>query len=91
MKPHLTKPGNNSQANGPRVTLDWKNVPCTQSYTVLIKLGSPTGNKVQKKSKLSDSTLTTKPLVKGQTYAWEVAAVGDAGKTKSDWSSFMVK
>jgi hypothetical protein len=91
VKATLLKPANGKKTKGPQVTLDWNDVPCATSYVVLVKLGSPTGSQVQKKAGLTDSTFTTKKLVKGQTYYWQITAVGDAGKTKSDWWSFQVK
>jgi hypothetical protein len=90
-KPVLVSPGNNTKVKGKTIVLDWNDVPCTQTYTVILKLGSPTGTKVQKKTKLTDSAFTTKALVRGQTYYWQITAVGDAGKSKSAWWSFKVK
>lgn len=90
-KPILPKPKNGKSAKGPRVTLDWNDALCTQTYSVLIKLGSQTGSQVQKIRGLIDSTATTKALSKGQTYYWQVTAMGDAGKAKSDWWKFTVK
>lgn len=90
-KPVGPKPGNGKSVKGPRITLDWNDVSCIQSYTVVIKLGSPMGTLVQKKTKLSDSTFITKALVKGRTYYWQVTAIGDAGNAKSKWWSFTVK
>ncbi len=89
--PVLRAPKNNKRVKGPQVTLKWNPGTCVQTYTVMLKLGSPQGSKVQKKAKLSDALFVTKALVKGQTYYWQVTAVGDAGKTKSDWRSFNVK
>jgi hypothetical protein len=54
-------------------------------------LGSPTGERVQKKGGLKISEFKTKVLVSGQMYAWRVIAINDAGKTKSDWWTFKVK
>lgn len=89
--PTLLKPKNGKQVNGPYITLDWNDVSCVQTYSVMLRLGSPDGSKIQKAKHLTDSTWTTKALVKGQTYYWQVTAVGDAGKAKSDFWSFTVK
>lgn len=89
--PTLLKPKNGNQVKGPDVTLAWSDVPCIQTYSVLIRLGSPTDSKVQKAGKLTAPTFKTKALVTGQTYYWQVTVTADAGKAKSDWWSFTVK
>lgn len=89
--PGLVSPRNTRGAAGPKVKLDWNDVTCIQSYTVIIRLGSATGTKVQKKKHLSNSTFTTRPLTKGQRYYWQVTAIGDQGTAKSEWWSFTVK
>lgn len=90
-KPILLKPRNNKQAKKPQVTLDWNDPNCAYTYTVLIKLGSSSGKKVQKQANLTASTFLTKALTKGQTYAWKVTAVNTAGKANSNWFTFTVK
>jgi hypothetical protein len=90
-KPALHRPGNNRRANGPRVSLDWNDPICAYTYTVTIRLGSPSGTKVQKKGRLTASSFLTRTLASGETYAWRVTAVNSVGKSKSDWSLFKVK
>lgn len=90
-KPVLVKPGNAKQAKGPTISLDWEDTSCAETYKVVIRLSSPSGVRVQSKGKLVTSEFTTKPLTKGQTYAWQVIAINSSGKTKSDWRTFKVK
>lgn len=90
-KPTLLKPGNGKKIKGPQITLDWNDIACIETYSVMIRSGSPSGPKVQKASKLTASTFLTKALVKGQTYYWQVTVIGDAGKAISDWWRFIVK
>lgn len=92
-KPFLRTPGNTKKAKGPHVTLDWDGAVCTQTYKVILRLGSSTGSKVEKKGGLTETTFTTtKALTKGVTYAWVVKACNPPyGCTKSDWSTFTVK
>jgi CSLREA domain-containing protein len=78
-------------AKGPRLTLDWKDVPCVETYSVLLRLTSKTGKVVQSKTGLLTSTLRTKTLVKGRTYYWRVTAVGDRGTTVSAWHHVKVR
>ncbi len=90
-KPTLVSPENGKKAQGPAVALDWADSFCAESYKVKIKLGSSAGSIAQKKGGLTASEFTTKPLTKGQTYAWQVTAVNAVGKTKSEWRTFIVK
>jgi len=78
-------------AKGPRLTLDWKNVACIQSYSVVIRAGSAKGKIVQSKAGLLTSTFRTKKLAKGTTYFWRVSAIGDRGTTLSGWHRVRLK
>lgn len=91
-KPILLKPRDGKRAQGPAVTLDWNDAVCAKIYKVVIRLGSKTGDRVQKKGGLTTSEFTTKPLIKGQTYAWLVKACNQPyGCAKSEWWTFKVK
>jgi CSLREA domain-containing protein len=88
--PVLVSP-DGTTVSGPRVTLDWTDVPCVQGYSVLLRRGSASGPTVQTATGLSASTFKTAALGKGVTYYWRVTAVGDSGKTTSVWQHFKVK
>ncbi len=90
-KPVLVIPGNNKKTKGPQVALDWNDSLCTNKYNVVVRLGSTSGTKVFSKKNLASSAAITSALTKGQSYFWQVTALGDAGKTKSDWWKFTVK
>ncbi len=83
--------GPKARIRGPRVTLDWKDVPCVEGYSVLLKLGSSRGRTVQKKAGLHSSAFRTRALARGTTYYWRVAAIGDRGATSSTWHRFKVR
>ncbi len=83
--PSLLSPKNKATVKPRKVILDWNDVPCVQSYIVVVRHGSKTGSIVQIARDLRASTFTTKTLHRGWTYYWEVKAVGDSGKTTSAW------
>ena len=76
--------------HGPRVTLDWTDVPCVESYSVVIKRGSKTGSTVQTATGLGASSFRTGALSRAK-YYWRVTAVGDSGNTRSSWHHFKVQ
>ena len=80
-----------TKPRGPRVTLDWKNITCIETYSVRVRLGSSSGKVVQSAKGLLASRLRTKKLVKGHTYYWRVTAVADRGTTASTWHHVTVK
>lgn len=91
-KPELRKPGNGKRGQGPAVALDWNDPVCASKFLVMIRLGSKNGDLIQKKGGLNKSEFTTKPLVKGQTYSWQVKTCRKPyGCAKSDWWTFTVK
>jgi hypothetical protein len=79
------------RAKGPHLTLDWKNVSCVQTYSVLLRRTSTIGKVVQSTTGLLTSTMRTKKLAKGGTYLWRVTAVGDRGRTASKWHHVKVR
>lgn len=85
------KPANSGKVKTLSVVLDWRNVPCLETYKVIVRLGSRTGPKIQKRGGLTKSEFTPQALVKGQTYAWRVTAIIGTQQTKSDWWTFKVK
>lgn len=76
-----------------RVTLAWNGPSCATRYVVVVKEGSKTGPRVQKKAKLTEPQFATKELKKGQVYVWHVRACapGKAMCSKfSPWLKFKV-
>ncbi len=82
-RPRLLKPS--TTAKGPRLTLDWNDVRCTQTYTVVLRTGSPRGKVAQMSSGLLGSRLRTTRLAVGRTYYWRVTAIADRGRATSRW------
>jgi len=80
-----------TKPRGPRVTLDWKNIACIETFSVHVRLGSRSGKVVQSAKGLLASRLRTKKLVNGHTYYWRVTAVADRGTTASTWHHVTVK
>ncbi len=88
--PHLVSPTNRT-VKVRRPTLDWADVPCVESYTVVIRHRSRTGPIVKIVRGLHLSSYRTATLHHGWTYYWEVRAVGDRGTTSSVWRHFHVR
>lgn len=90
-KPVLTKPKQNGKVKTTTASLDWDDAPCATQYKVVIKFDSPNGAKFQSKGGLTNSEFTTKSLIKGKRYVWQVIARNANGKTKSDWRTFQAQ
>ncbi len=88
-KPVITKPTAGGTSNKLRTLLDWQDAACATKYKVTVKLGSSKGNTVDSKEPIK-SKYKTNPLIKGQTYAFQVQACNAAGCTKSKWRTFTV-
>ncbi len=89
--PSLLAPRNGKVSKVRTVTLDWGDVPCAQTYVVVIRHGSKTGRLVTVIRGLHPSTYRTVTPHHGWTYYWQIRAVGDAGTTNSAWRRFHVK
>lgn len=89
--PVLIKPKNNGAVKKLKVKLDWNDVSCANTYTVIIRDGSKKGPKIQTQKNLAMSQFKTKTLTSGDTYFWRITANNDNGSTKSVWRSFTVQ
>lgn len=90
-KPIPAKPKNGGTVKKLKVKLTWNIVPCTNTYTVIVREGSKKGPKVQTQKNLTVSQFKTKTLTSGKTYFWKVKATNSNGSTGSVWRSFNVK
>lgn len=90
-KPNLAKPKQGGISKKLKVSLDWNDAPCANTYTIIVREGSKKGPKVQTQKNLTLSQFKTKALTSGKTYFWRVVATNDYGNTKSAWWSFTVK
>lgn len=90
-KPVLSKPKNGGTSAKRKVALDWNDVTCTDTYNIVVRLGSKKGTKVQEQTGLTLSQFKTKRLVSGKTYYWRVQACNSIGCTNSKWWYFLVK
>lgn len=90
IKPTLLNPQNASGGKKLRVALDWTDEICAPKYSVVVRQDSKKGPKVDGKT-LGVSQYTTKQLVKGKTYYWQVKACNPIGCAKSTWWSFKIK
>ncbi len=87
----IVKPLNGAILTQRRVLLDWKNVPCTGWYEVVVRDGSPSGKLMDAKRDLVVSEYKTKSLKPGHTFAWQVQACNALGCRKSDWFYFKIQ
>jgi hypothetical protein len=88
--PALTAPTDGETVNGKQALLDWNDVNCANKYRVLVREGSPQGDKVESKA-VTASQYKTKKLERGKNYAWRVRACNDQGCRVSKWWSFTTK
>lgn len=84
--PTNVSPGNSSSVFVRAVPLAWVQ-PCAAFYKVMIKEGSKSGPKAQKK-KVTVQQFTTKQLDKGKNYFWHVKACKPGKKNCSKWSAW---
>lgn len=83
--PTNVSPGNGSTVFVRNVPLAWNSVSCATFYKVVVKQGSKTGPRIQKK-KVTTAQFTTKDLAKGEDYVWHAKACKPGKKNCSKWS-----
>lgn len=86
----LLKPRDGKTINSLPVQLDWQDAFDADSYTVVVRKGSPTG-KVVESATTDVSQYQPEKLHRGNTYYWRVGACNEASCKKSAWWSFKVK
>ncbi len=87
-RPRIVSPQTNAELTGPRVTLDWQNDGCAQTWNISVRENNPQGAQVFKQNRLVESNVTTPKLKAGKTYVWRVAACGANGCARSTWHTF---
>ena len=89
--PVLVKPKNGGTVKKMKVLLNWNDMSCANTYTIIVREGSKKGPKVQTQKNLTISQFKTKTLTLGKTYFWRVVATNVHGNSKSAWWAFTVK
>lgn len=90
--PGIVSPEDGGTVDGKQALLDWNAVNCANKYRVVVRFGSPQGDKVEsKRVDAPASQYRTKKLERGNSYVWRVRACNDKGCRASAWSSFALE
>lgn len=89
-KPLFVRPKENSSHLGATLKLDWSDAACGDTYKVILRQDSTTGQVVLKEKGLTESWAATPNLNVGKSYYWRVFAANTFGKSKSDWFKFSI-
>lgn len=90
-KPKLFAPAVGAKITKRSVSLDWSDANCANTYKVVVKKNSTSGDVVVNKKGLKQSNYQTPELDAGKTYYWFVRACNSKGCTASDTWTFTVK
>lgn len=95
LKPSLLTPGNQTKVNKGKISLDWKDSKCADTYKVtikkLVKNGDKRVRKLVQNATVSQSNYTTSKAFKKGKYFWGVQACDDAGCANSPTWKFKIK
>ena len=87
--PILLSPQNKAQLTKQKIQLAWNAVDCANTYDLVIRADSKTGDIVFQNSG-QDSQALTKKLERGKTYWWRVTAWQNGLPHHSKWRSFTI-
>lgn len=88
--PTLVMPLDRARVSSKRVRLDWDEAQCAESYRVVVREDSPTGQLAHRKH-IPVTESMTNILKRNQAYVWKVQACDATGCGRgTEWQSFLV-
>lgn len=91
VRPELAAPENDAKTRRQRVILRWNGTACATRYKVIIKQGSRTGPRIDRKVVRGANSYQTITLPRRQVYWWRVRAINSFGGSWSEWRQFTIQ
>jgi hypothetical protein len=88
--PMLLSPAKGEKLVRTDVVLDWAGPDAASTFSIVVRLGGPTGVIVFSEDHIQETQFTATDLPRGR-YAWQVTACDGSRCTTSPWRKFKVK